>query len=204
MAKLMNWLKFEQEIKEKKLFLFTPLDIRRVFGISKIATTFFLHRYTKRGPLIRHKRGLYSLKNIGIPDLYLANKLYEPSYVSLEFALSYHRVIPEVVYEITSVTTKKTQKFIKAPGRIFTYRSIKRSAFTGYVTNMQRGFTFLIADPEKAFVDLTYLRIIKNKKPLSRFNKNRLNSKKALYYANLFNNIRLTKIIKTSLKLKSH
>lgn len=199
MAKLMNWYIFEQKIKEKNLIIFTPLDIRRLFGSSKIATTFLLHRYTKKGFIIRLKRGLYALQDTKTPDLYLANKLYEPSYVSLEFALSYHRIIPETVYEITSVTPKASRRF-NVSGKLFTYRKIQKTAFTGYTTARQRGLTFLIADPEKAFVDLNYLRIINGKKPISRFNKEKIDPTKVLRYAKLFNNNKLIGIIKTTLQ----
>ena len=199
MAKLMNWAIFEKGLKEKKLPIFTPLDIRRIFGVSKVAATFLLHRYTQRKLLIRLKQGLYTIYDVDVPDLYLANKLYEPSYVSLEFALSYHRVIPETVYEITSVTTKATRRF-NALGKIFTYRCIKKEAFTGYLTGRQRGLTFVIAEPEKAFVDLTYLRVLRGKKPISRFDKEKMNSDKALRYAKLFNNKKLISVIKRTLK----
>jgi len=199
MAKLLNWAFFYRKLKEKNLVIFTPLDIRRIFGVSKVAATFLVHRYTKRGLLKRVKRGMYTLYDTAVPDLYLANKLYEPSYISLEFALSYHRVIPETVYEITSVTTKSTRHF-NVLGEVFTYRKIKKEAFSGYSINQQRGFTFFIAEPEKAFVDLTYLLIINNKKPISRFDKKKINPTKALRYAKLFNNKKLIRIIKTTLK----
>ncbi len=199
MAKLVNWYIFESKIKEKNLTIFTPFDIRRILGSSKIATTFLLHRYTKKGFIIRLKRGLYALRDTKIPDLYLANKLYEPSYVSLEFALSYHRIIPETVYEITSVTPKASRRF-NVSGKLFTYRNIKKTTFTGYTTARQRELTFLIAEPEKAFVDLNYLRIINSKKPISRFNKEKINPTKVLRYAKLFNNNKLISIIKTTLR----
>jgi len=70
-----------------------------------------LHRYTGRNLIIRIKRGLYALPDTQLSELFIANKLFEPSYISREFALSYHRIIPETVYEITSVTTKTTQRF---------------------------------------------------------------------------------------------
>ena len=199
MAKILNWAIFHKKLKEKNLVIFTPLDIRRIFGVSKIAAAFFVHRYTKRDLLKRVKRGIYTLYDTAVPDFYLANKLYEPSYISLEFALSYHRIIPETVYEVTSVTTRTTRRF-NVLGKVFSYRKIKKEAFTGYSLRKQRSSTFLIAEPEKAFVDLTYLRIINNKKPVSRFDKKKINPTKALRYAKLFNNNKLTSIIKTTLK----
>lgn len=196
----MKWIEFEREIKAKDIKLFTPLDVQRFLGRTKIATRFLIHRLKKQGYILSLKRGLYQLSDGHVPDLYLANKLYEPSYVSLEFALSYHRVIPENVYEITSVTTKATRRF-SALGKSFTYRSIKKDAFTGYISKKEGNYNYLIADPEKAFVDLTYLRIIDNKKPISRFvSKEKINLSKALHYAKLFNNNKLVSIIKTTLR----
>lgn len=199
MAKLVNWYIFERRLREKGLPLFSPLDIRRIFGVSKVSATFLIHRYTKKGFIKRLKRGLYTLYDTLVPDLYLANKLYEPSYVSLEFALSFHRIIPETVYEITSVTTKPTRRF-EALGKIFSYQRIKKEAFTGYSVYRQRHIGAVLAEPEKAFVDLTYLRLRKKKEVLSRFVKEKINPARALRYAKLFNNEELISVIKRLLR----
>jgi predicted transcriptional regulator of viral defense system len=131
--------------------------------------------------------------------LFRTNKLYSPSYVSLELALSYHGVIPETVYEITSVTTKATRRF-ETLGKIFSFRKIKKSAYTGYGIEKQGGLSFYIADAEKAFVDANYLRMLNDQKPISRFNKEKIDSNKALHYAKLFGNSKLISIIKTILE----
>lgn len=199
MAKLVNWYEFNKKIKDKKILLFSTADVRALFGVSKVASSFLLHRYTAKGYVIRIKRGLYAFPDTLPPELFLANKIYEPSYVSLEFALSYHRLIPENVYEITSVTTKATRRF-ETLGKIYSYRRIKRDAFTGYTTDKQRGCSFLIADAEKAFVDATYFRMLDGLKPIYRFDKEKLNSTKAFRYAALFGNEKLASIIKTTLK----
>jgi predicted transcriptional regulator of viral defense system len=199
MAKIMNWHVFEKKLKEKSQLIFSPLDIMRLFGISKVAATFLLHRYTKKGFTNRLKKGLYTLYDASVPDIYLANKLYEPSYVSLEFALAFHRIIPETVYEITSVSTKATRQF-KALEKIFSYHRIKKEAFTGYNVYRQQDVSSLIADAEKAFVDLAYLRLKKRNALLSRFDKRKLNPTKALKYARLFNNEKLLRVITTTLR----
>lgn len=199
MVKLVNQTKFAVKIKEKKLPIFTMRDIRTLFGLSPFAATKLLHRYAKQNFVIRVKRGLYVLADSQLSELFLANKLYEPSYISREFALSYHRVIPETVYEITSVTTKPTRRFEKL-GKIFSYRKIKKSAFTGYETIKQNNVSFRIADAEKAFVDTNYFRMVDGLKPISRYDKTKINPGKAIKYANLFNNAKLTNIIKTTLQ----
>ena len=58
----------------------------------------------------------------------------------------------------------------------------------------------MIADPEKAFVDLAYLRLRQNKKMPGRFDKKKINPAKASNYAGLFNNEKLAGVIKTSLR----
>ena len=195
----MKWIDFERQIKNKGIKLFTPFDVQRFLGRSKVAVTFLIHRLKKQGYIQSVKRGLYKLSDESVPDLYLANKLYEPSYISLEFALSYHRVIPETVYEITSVTPKTTRQF-KALGRIYSYRKIKKIAFTDYMIEKQKGFSFQIADPEKAFVDTNYFRLLDGLKPISRYNKEKINPAKALRYASLFGNKKLVSIIKRTLQ----
>ena len=195
----MKWIDFERQMKGKNIKLFTPLDVERFLGRSKIGTTFLLHRLKKQRYIVSIKRGLYKFSDGDIPDLYVANKLYEPSYISLEFALSYHRIIPETVYEITSITTKATRRF-ETMGKIFSYKKIKREAFTGYTLEKQKDFSFRIADAEKALVDANYLRMLSNKKPISRFNKEKINKARALRYAKLFKNQKLTGIIKTTLR----
>ncbi len=199
MVKLVNQTIFATKIKEKKLPVFTAIDIRALFGVSAVAVAALLHRYKKRGFISQIKRGLYVFPDALPLDVYIANKLYSPSYISLEFALSYYGVIPETVYEITSVTTKATRRF-ETLGKVFSYRTVKKSAYTGYEIQKQQGLSFYIADAEKAFVDANYLRLMNRQKPISRFNKDKINPDKALKYASLFGNAKLTGIIKTTLK----
>ena len=198
MAKLVNRTDFEAKIKAKKITLFSSRDVQALFGVSKVAATFLLYRYNKNKIIVRIKRSLYSFPDVLPPELYLANKLYSPSYISREFALSYHGIIPETVYEITSVTTKTKRQF-ETLGKIYSYRRIKKSAFTGYITEKQRGFTFHIADAEKAFVDTLYYRVLFNKPPISRFKKEKINKNKALQYAKQFENHKLIAILKRTL-----
>ena len=195
----MNWIDFERTIKKKNIKIFAPLDLQRFLGRSKIAITFLINRLKKKGYIQTIKRGMYKLTDEQIPDLYLANKLYEPSYISLEFALSYHRIIPETVYRVTSVTPKATRHF-ETLGKIYSYRRITKKAFTGYAIERQQGFSFAIADAEKAFVDLCYYRLLSATSPLERFNKEKINRTKALKYAKLFNNKKLIRIITTTLQ----
>lgn len=125
-----------------------------------------LYRWRKRGWVISLKKGLYELtypRPFNIPDMYVANRLYAPSYVSLETALSHYSLIPEVAMAVTSVTVKPTRKFKNSHG-LFTYRTVKGECFRGYGIEKTGAYEILIAEPEKALVDYLYFKTYRNKK----------------------------------------
>jgi len=65
-----------------------------------------INRLSKKGDLIRLKNGFYLIADRiaqGLPYEQIANLLYGPSYVSLEWALSFYGMIPERVHTVTSM-----------------------------------------------------------------------------------------------------
>ncbi|MBI4353659.1 MAG: hypothetical protein HY595_00335 [Candidatus Omnitrophica bacterium] len=120
-----------------------------------MAARFLVHRYAKRGVLVKLRNGLYSLADHPPSELAVANRLYEPSYLSFEWALSYYHLIPETTYVITSATSRPT-RVLTALDKTFEYHRVKASAFTGYEPVKVGGETVLIATPEKALVDSVY------------------------------------------------
>ena len=58
-------------------------------------------------------QGLYETDS-STPGYRLANCICTPSYLSFEFALSYHGLIPEAVYNFTSATFEKLNGRSKA------------------------------------------------------------------------------------------
>lgn len=102
----------------------------------------------------------YALADRAMDEAYLfmvANKIYEPSYVSLESALAYYEVIPETVLGVTSVSSRKTKQYESRWG-VFSYRSIKPQTMIGYqVIETNPGKRFKIASLEKAILDYLYL-----------------------------------------------
>ncbi len=112
----------------------------------------------KNGDLIPIKRGLYIpgyKMDLPSPEPFLiANHLRGPSYVSLESALSYWNIIPERVYEISSVTIKTSKKYTNQVGR-FSYQQLKIPYYSYGIKSIQSSpkQTILIASPEKALCD---------------------------------------------------
>jgi len=184
-----NLRDFEESLKKKHLFVFSNEDIIRIFGWSKTSVKFLLHRYTKRGITNRLKNGLYALAGATISEFYIANRLCEPSYVSLETALSFHHIIPETVYAVTSITTRIPHERV-VNGTSYEYHRVLARAFTGYKPLPQGSFTVLIAEPEKALVDHCYMAARGLRKPLDpeRMHLQNLNKHKINAYARLFKN----------------
>lgn len=122
-----------------------------------------ISRLVKSGDLIRVKKGIYifgpNYRKRPYSLEILANKIYGPSYISCEYALSLWGLIPEQVREITSVTTGKKKHFITPVGR-FSYFPVKSPYFSIGVTlsNIIPGNPFLIATPEKSLIDLLLFR----------------------------------------------
>lgn len=104
-------------------------------------------------------QGLYET-NPTTPGYRLANTICSPSYLSFEFALSYHGLIPEAVYNFTSATfEKKKKKEFKTPFGMFTYRDVPSAAYPyGIECVSENGYTFQIASPEKALCDELYIQ----------------------------------------------
>lgn len=104
-------------------------------------------------------QGLYET-NPTTPGYRLANTICSPSYLSFEFALSYHGLIPEAVYNFTSATfEKKKKKEFKTPFGTFTYRDVPSAAYPyGIECVSENGYTFQIASPEKALCDELYIQ----------------------------------------------
>lgn len=183
-------------LENNKYYLFTFKDVllfyprEREENLKKM-----LYRWKKKNWVYALKKGVYELsypKELIIPDMYIANKLYSPSYVSLETALSHYSIIPEVAMAVTSITTKPTRRFKNKHG-LFVYHTIKTDVFTGYYVDKQAGFDILIAEPEKALVDYIYFKSYRNKKfdiEEERVDKgiiSRLSAKKINKYAKLYN-----------------
>lgn len=116
--------------------------------------------WLRQGVLVPVKRGLYIRGETGhAPCLPLvANHLYGPSCVSLDYALAWHGLIPERVLEITSVCTGRGRVIDNALGR-FSYTRLPMPVYPCGITQASASAqeTFLIASPAKALCDKVLL-----------------------------------------------
>ncbi len=155
----MNYLTFQKQFGG-----FPLIDMRDVFNVFPDFDRRRINEWQKKGYLQKVANNFYIFTDQPLEEeklFFIANKIYEPSYVSLETALSYHGLIPEAVFSILSVSTLKTRLVsprLSAFRGDFVYKRVKKGLFFGYSLTKHANFSFLMADPEKAILDFLYLR----------------------------------------------
>lgn len=139
-------------LQKKGLSLFTLNDFGRLLKIDKPDTIYKkIQRLEKKGIVKKLIKGKYLFTLNRPNDFLIANFLYQPSYISLESALSFHSLITGFPYQVTSITTKKPKIFF-IDGQEFRYSQINNNLFWGF----EKKEDFLIAEKEKALFDFLY------------------------------------------------
>ena len=116
-----------------------------------------IERMVKNGELTRVLRGLYET-DPHTPGYLLAASIYGPSYLSFDYALAHHGLIPEAVHQLTSACfDKKRVKQFETPFGVFSYRDVPEAAFPyGIQPMVENGYSYRLATPEKALCDELY------------------------------------------------
>lgn len=161
------------DIRTKRVF--NLAEALPIFGAPDLATIgenksylkIILSRFTKRGMMVRLRKNLYVTKNyIDSTDRkgtysdyveFISNKLYSPSYLSLDYVLHEYNMLTEIPKNITSVGLRKTNQYSNALGN-FIYHKIKEELFLGFNVVKKGNFTILKATKAKALFDFLYFR----------------------------------------------
>jgi len=150
----MQYIELKESLKEFTIF--------SLADIERIDSNFYrrrLNEWQDKGYIKKIIKGYYIFSDLELSENILfeiANRIYSPSYISFEMALSYYHLIPESVYGITSASTRRTYKF-KTPIAEFSYRTIKHNLFFGYNLINYGHKCFKIASIEKAILDYFYI-----------------------------------------------
>ena len=170
-----------------------------------------LSRWLKKNYLIKLRNGFYMFRELSdTPNInyYVSNRIYLPSYISLQAALAFYGFIPEAIINITGVSTRKTAIFTNELGS-FTYNKLSEKLFFGFdYKPFLKDKTILMASPEKALLDLLYLNAFyiseKDMLDLRLDNdmiKDAINKNKLLEMLNYFENKALERRVDRVLKL---
>lgn len=118
-----------------------------------------IKRDVENGILFPLVRGIYET-NSKTDGFLLSSYIYGPSYLSFEYALSYHNMIPERVIVYTNATfNKRKSKLYKNHFGVFAYRDVPKDAFPFFVQVFEQDtYAYFMASPEKALCDLLYIK----------------------------------------------
>lgn len=193
----MNFLEFKQEFTESPVH-----SVREIYRHYPEFDARRLYEWKNKGYIRGVINGYFMFRDTVLSDTILfktANIIYPHSYISIESALSFHGLIPEQVYLISSVSTRKTKNFYTDIGN-FQYRTIQQGYFFGYDIISSGNITFYMACPEKAIIDFFYLHSeIEDPDDVSSLRINPVlfseivNTDKLMQYASFINNKRVIK-----------
>lgn len=121
-------------------------------GLTPLSLRARLYYFTKAGKIERLRHGIYAKPKY--EPLELANKLYKPSYISLETVLSKGSVVFQY-YETIFVTSYLTRT-VQVGDTSLQYRQIKDIILTN-PRGIERVDGYNIATLERAFLDAVYM-----------------------------------------------
>jgi predicted transcriptional regulator of viral defense system len=161
------------EIRSKRIIkltedlpFFTSSDLAST-GERQMYLNIILSRHVKKGVIVRLRKNLYVTKSYlnnaerkGFFSDYvefIANTIYPPSYLSLDYVLHEHNMLTEISRNITSMALRKTEYFSNDLGN-FIYHTIREELFLGFRVIKKDSFSILKATKAKALFDFLYLR----------------------------------------------
>jgi len=170
----------------------------------------------KSGELIKIKRDVFLKGDAAKVNINtLANIIYNPSYISFEYALNYYGLIPERVDVITSATFNKNKNRVyKTSLGVFEYRYLDKLVYPyGIIRSEENNESFLIASKEKALCDsLSKIRSVESVKKISYLLYDDLRIEKELilelniddikFYSEIYNQVNIKLLYKLLLKKK--
>jgi hypothetical protein len=143
--------------------LFDETVISNLFPDSSSgARALLVHRACQADEVLRLKPGLFVLnrpfRKTEPHPFQIAALLHYPSHISLESALAWHHLIPEAVYQVSSVTSTRSRVFT-TPFGVFTFQRVPARAPRAGVESVEiaRNTWPAIATPLRAIADMLYL-----------------------------------------------
>ena len=136
----MRWDALLKEFSDRPLFHSSML---RIFDDAPAHIEVQLSRWSRAGKLCRIRRGWYLIEEPyrarDVSEAVIANTVVQPSYLSLEWALGFYGLIPEAIFNPTSITTARGIEFT-AKDRGYFYHHVQPAFFAGYEKVKGRAF----------------------------------------------------------------
>ncbi len=157
------WVEFQAKLGYFRIF--SVGDVEKQFPSMSLMN---LVRWQRKGYILRLRNRWYAFNDAESHEnieWLAANLIYAPSYISLQTALSWYNLIPEMIVSTTSVSTRKTNKF-STPMGDFDYHRIKPKLFgfgysledmDAYRSEGNNSRKIMVATPQKAILDFFYI-----------------------------------------------
>lgn len=142
--------------------VFSQSDVAVAVDGSEFSRHGLVKRALAKGEILQIRRGLYCLapryRKKSVSVYAVAQRVYGPSYVSMETALSFHGWIPEAVHVCACASFGNAKDF-DTPLGLFVYRRIPQRVFYAGVERRADadGNVFFMASPAKALADYVYV-----------------------------------------------
>ncbi len=141
------------ELYKQNQTVFTFKELSLLFkNLKKQSLKDRLKYAVKKGKILRLRKGIYGKSNYQLFEL--ANKIYTPSYISLEIVLKKEGIIFQDSSNITLVSY--ISRKIKINDHIFSFRKIKDDVLTNKEGIIEVD-NYFIASKERAFLDALFL-----------------------------------------------
>ena len=133
--------------------VYSVQQLSNLISKPRTVATVYLSRLVKKKLATKVMKGTVSFVD---DQFVIATQLVEPSYISLNSAMLFHRLIQQVPNRIECVTSKNSLKYenIKA-----VYHKIPKDLFFGYERHSKTSSYVFVAEPEKAIIDGIYLNL---------------------------------------------
>lgn len=159
--------------------VFSVQQLANLMGKPKATATVYLNRMAKAGLGKKVLQGKISFSD---DDFAIASQLYEPSYVSFSSALHFHGLLSQVPAKVECATTRNGRSY---PALGIYYHRLPPALFFGFVSIRKGESYVMVADREKAVLDMAYLNLLPG--PLYGEIAGLLDKKKLASYARRFN-----------------
>ena len=146
--------KLIQKIKSIPRSYFSFIDLKKISDFSDESLRVAVSRMVKRGEITKLSKGIYTVDISKINWEEFAVEMYSPSYLSFEWALARYNILSQKPINLTLAAAKRGRKIITSQN-IIIYRHLQPKLFWGFIKEEN----YLIAEPEKAFLDLAYLSL---------------------------------------------
>lgn len=183
--------KLLKQIKSIPKGYFTLTDTKKITSNTDESLSVAMGRLVKQGDIVRIHKGFYTADISSLDWEAFACAVYAPSYVSFESALAAHNVLSQRPIHISLATLRRSKR-ISSANRNVIYHHLKNDLFWGYAKNGGA----LLADAEKAFLDLLYLSLNGYAKfDPEEMNLDLLDGTKLKKYLRKFDNKRMDKVV---------